>query len=77
MANAYWHYIAGPDGIEKWPADWKTHGKKAGPIRNAEMVRSMAPGDMCFAFIKNKSRGATGCVRLARAAGLQVVTFEA
>ena len=25
--------------IKKFAADWKTHGKKAGPIRNSEMVK--------------------------------------
>lgn len=29
-----------PDIIEAFPADWKTHGKSAGPIRNREMLNS-------------------------------------
>jgi hypothetical protein len=31
--------------IKKFPADWDTHGKSAGPIRNAEMA------DYCHAAI--------------------------
>lgn len=29
--------IANNIPIKKFPADWNTHGKKAGPIRNAQM----------------------------------------
>src|SRR5687767_3965572 len=32
---AYEHQIP----IKAFPADWKTHGKAAGPIRNQEMAR--------------------------------------
>lgn len=30
------------------PADWRTHGRGAGPIRNSEMA--MAGADICLAF---------------------------
>lgn len=33
---------------EAFPADWKTHGKRAGPLRNQAMVDSGADG--CVAF---------------------------
>lgn len=55
-------------------ADWNTHGRAAGPIRNKEMVNLGA--DLCLAFPDHPkgqgSRGTWGCIDLAHQAGIPV-----
>lgn len=48
---------------EVHPARWELHGKAAGPRRNLAMVRLGA--DLCVAFIRNYSRGASHCAAAA------------
>jgi hypothetical protein len=62
-------------GIEVYPADWEAHGRAAGPIRNIQMVDLGA--DICVAFIKNNSRGASHCSTYAEARGIPVRRFRA
>ncbi|MGW2520535.1 DUF2493 domain-containing protein [Streptomyces sp. NPDC001617] len=54
--------------IEAHPANWVKHGRQAGPLRNAAMVTAGA--DICLAFIRNGSRGASHTARLAEAANI-------
>ncbi|MCA9780165.1 MAG: hypothetical protein KC800_25740 [Candidatus Eremiobacteraeota bacterium] len=66
-----------------WRADWDTHGKKAGPIRNQLMIdyvrenfETRASDDAIvvgFPASNYKSNGTKGCLKAAKTAGLPTI----
>jgi len=64
--------------LRRYPADWDSHGKSAGPQRNAQMIREEhrkgEPIDLVLAFTADleRSRGTKDCVGRAKKAGIKV-----
>jgi hypothetical protein len=55
-------------------ADWERYGRRAGIVRNAEMIAAGAA--VCLAFPIGESRGTRHCMQLAEKAGIPVVVHE-
>ena len=56
--------------VARFPADWNTHGRAAGPIRNQQMLDEGKP-DLVVAF--PGGRGTADMARRARAAGIKLI----
>jgi hypothetical protein len=54
--------------VESYPADWNTHGKAAGPIRNQQMLDTGI--DVVIAF--PGGRGTQHMINIAKKAGVEV-----
>ena len=57
----------------KFPADWKKHGRGAGPIRNQQMLDEGKP-DLVVAF--PGGTGTADMVRRAKNAGVKVIEID-
>lgn len=78
MAGAWRRYHLDSVGLEVYSANWAEHGKSAGPIRNAVMLKEGKP-DLVVAFTDKpleESRGTYDMVGRARSAGVKVIHVE-
>jgi len=68
------HYWATKKGLptKRFRADWRLHGRAAGPIRNMKMLAEGQP-DLVIAFPGGD--GTADMIRQARAAGVEVLDF--
>lgn len=63
--------------VHKFPADWDTHGKVAGGIRNQQMLDETPGGvDLVIAFPTKNSRGTWDMVRRAEKAGIKTIVVK-
>ena len=60
-------------GLETFSADWKAHGRAAGPIRNAQMA---SVAHALIAFWDGKSRGVMNMIDTAKKHNLQVAVVR-
>jgi hypothetical protein len=72
ICESVWEELGGR--VERHPADWKKHGRRAGLIRNARMVR-LGAGE-CLAFNQDGSGGTSHCSGEAHYAGIPVSTHQ-
>ena len=69
MLAADWAQMRGV-GLHTFRAEWETHGKKAGPLRNQKMLDEGKP-ELVVAF--PGGRGTADMVRRARTAGVRLL----
>jgi hypothetical protein len=61
-------------GVRAYPANWKVHGKAAGPIRNAYMIEQ-EDIDLVLAFPMPGSKGTIDCINKAYEKGLPIEIY--
>ncbi|MGH3933771.1 MAG: SLOG family protein [Pseudonocardiaceae bacterium] len=69
IAEMFWTRWGGR--VERHPADWARHGRSAGFRRDAAMVEAGA--DLCLAFVRDGSPGASHTARLADQTGIPTI----
>ena len=60
------------ESIHRYRANWDLHGKRAGQMRNEQMVNEFQP-DLVVAFWDLKSPGTKGCINFALKNGYEVL----
>lgn len=58
--------------VQVYPADWKEHGRAAGPIRNRQMLDQKPDYVVAFHSDLSKSKGTADTVREAKRRGIPV-----
>lgn len=60
--------------VHEQPALWNTYGRRAGPIRNHEMLK-LRP-DLVVGFLSRGSRGTKHMLEISRKAGVAVIQVD-
>lgn len=61
--------------VDEYPADWNQYGRRAGPIRNSQMLRDGLP-ELVIAFRGPNSRGTQDMINKSRKAGIPVKVVD-
>lgn len=61
--------------VQKFPANWELYGKRAGPIRNTQMLKEGKP-EMVVAFLAQVGSGTAHMIRIAEEAGIPVTIVD-
>lgn len=72
---AHWWAVDHRVQVRPFPAQWETHGKRAGFIRNIEMLDE--DPDLVIAFWDGTSRGTLHTINSAQARGIPVEVIHA
>ncbi len=64
--------------VKIFPAEWKKYGKRAGPIRNKQMVDYIGgfENKAVVAFVSANTKGTRNTITLAKKANIKVYRFE-
>jgi len=73
LARKYGEFCNIP--VVEYLADWNTHGKRAGPIRNSQMLREGRP-NLVVAFWDGKSPGTKDMIAQAEKAGVKTIVIN-
>lgn len=61
--------------VKAFPANWTLYGKRAGPIRNSQMLKEGQP-DLVVAFLGPGSHGTADMIAKAKAAGVKTLVVD-
>lgn len=61
--------------VRAFPANWTKYGRRAGPIRNSQMLSEGKP-DLVVAFMGPNSRGTKHMVSIAQKAGVETIIID-
>ena len=64
--------------LKVFPAEWKKYGKRAGPIRNKQMIDYIAEFEnkIVIAFTSPNTKGTKNTIALAKKANIRVIETE-
>jgi hypothetical protein len=76
VADICWQLLGYGDQIERYPADWKVLGNRAGPVRNKKMLETGVDKVIAFHNDLANSKGTKNMVLLAEEAGVDVKVYS-